>query len=180
MISDPDAKQVVVATHEMPVTEVIPVGTVSGLQVVPPLSVEMMAGPGARAEEPTAVQSRLSGHAIPLKLVIVAGIDSEDHVVPPSVVPMMPGPPTPLVLAALHVKTVLHETAVRFVVSIGAVSRDQFNPPFVVRMISGLSLLCPKIPNPTATQKLVVAHEIPFKPSTAVGIACWFQVNPSF
>jgi hypothetical protein len=91
MISDPEAKQVVSLTHEIPVSEATPVGTDWGVHVVPPFEVEMTAGPGPKEDVPSAVQWRLSGQAIPLKLVMVAGIDSADQVVPPSVVPMMLG-----------------------------------------------------------------------------------------
>jgi hypothetical protein len=91
MSSDPEAKHVVLVTHETPVSEVTPVGTVWGDQVLPPFDVEMIAGPGPSDDVPIAVQWRLSGHAIPLKLVMVAGIDSEDQVLPPLVVPIRLG-----------------------------------------------------------------------------------------
>jgi hypothetical protein len=93
MSSDPEAKQLVSVTQEIPVSEVTPDGTDWGVHVVPPFDVEMMAGPGPSDDVPIAVQWRLSGQAMPLKLVMVAGIDSAVHVVPPSVVPMMLGAP---------------------------------------------------------------------------------------
>jgi hypothetical protein len=89
--SDPEVKHVVLETHEIPVSEVTPVGTDWGDHVVPPFDVEMIAGPGPSDDVPIAVQWRLSGQAMPLKLVIVAGIGSGDQVAPPFVVPMMLG-----------------------------------------------------------------------------------------
>jgi hypothetical protein len=56
MSSDPEAKQVVSAAHEIPVSEVTPIGTVWGDHVVPPFDVEIIAGPGPSEDVPIAVQ----------------------------------------------------------------------------------------------------------------------------
>jgi hypothetical protein len=77
----------------MPVSEVTPVGTDWGVQVVPPFDVEMIAGPGPSDDVPIAVQWSTSEHEMALKLVSVAGIESDIQIVPPSVVRMMLGTP---------------------------------------------------------------------------------------
>jgi hypothetical protein len=55
-----------------------------------------------------------------------------------------------------------HDTALRMPTPGGIGSMDQLDPPLVVPISSGR----PKIPNPTAVQKAVVAQEIPFIPLT--------------
>jgi hypothetical protein len=46
-------------------------------------------------------------------------------------------------------------------------------------MIAGLAPFRPNMPNPTAMQLVVVGHEIPFKPLTALGIATLFHSKPA-
>ena len=68
-----------------------------------------------------------------------------------------------------------HETAVKTPTPAGTVSDVQVSPPSVVPMADGL----PKMPNPTAVQSEVVAHEIPFRPLTSVGIDSGFHAYPA-
>jgi len=66
----------------------------------------------------------------------------------------------------------MHEIAVRVPVPGGTVSVVQDVPPSEVPIRTGL----PKIPNPTAVQTEVDAHEIPLRPLTSAGIGCSFHV----
>lgn len=51
---------------------------------------------------------------------------------------------------------------------VGTGSVVQFAPPLVVAITTGL----PNMPNPTAMQSVVVAHETLFRPLTCGGMLC--------
>ncbi len=69
----------------------------------------------------------------------------------------------------------MQETAVRIPTPVGTGSAVQEAPALTVPMMTGL----PKMPNPTAVQSDVVAHETPLSPSTSGGMACWLHAYPS-
>ena len=69
----------------------------------------------------------------------------------------------------------VQETAVRIPTPVGTGSAVQEAPALTVPMMTGL----PKMPNPTAVQSDVVAHETPLSPSTSGGMACWLHAYPS-
>jgi len=69
-----------------------------------------------------------------------------------------------------------HETAVKMPTPAGTVSAVHVPPPFAVPIATGP----PKMPNPTAVQSELVAHEIPFSPLTWVGMTSGFHAYPAF
>jgi len=69
-----------------------------------------------------------------------------------------------------------HEAPVNTPTPAGIVSAVQVRPPSVVAITTGL----PKMPNPTAVQSELVAHEIPFSPLTWVGMPSGVHAYPAF
>jgi hypothetical protein len=57
----------------------------------------------------------------------------------------------------------------------GTGSELQLTPASTVPMMTGL----PKMPNPTAVQSDVDAHEMPLRPATWEGMACGLHAYPS-
>ena len=88
---------------------------------------------------------------------------------------MMLGDDVPKSLTAVQMPPLTHETAVRMPTPEGTGSAFQVVPASAVPMITGL----PKIPNPTAVQSEVDAHEIPLRPLTSAGTDCAAQAYPS-
>ena len=99
-----------------------------------------------------------------MKLLTVPGNVSDDHTDPPSVVTMIAGESVGELksLTASQTDALTHETPVKTPTPAGIVSAVQVPPPSVVPTATG----SPKMPNPTAVQSELVAHEIPFSPLT--------------
>jgi hypothetical protein len=174
MTADPVARQVVLLEQETPSRLVTPLGTVCGVQVLPPFVVFRIAAWDATEEEPTAVQTSPLEQEIAAKSVTVEGMGSDDQVVPPLVVTMMLGASSPELksLTAWQVEALSQETAVSSPTPAGmAVSAVQVVPESDVPIMTGF----PNIPKPTAVQTEVVGHEIPFRPLTSEGITSVLQ-----
>ena len=111
-----------------------------------------------------------------MKLLTVAGNVSDDHAVPPSVETMMLGEAEPKSLTAWQIEVLdTRDSGQDADSGWNSLRAVQVRPPSVVLMATGL----PKMPNPTAVQSLVVAHEIPFKPLTWVGMSAGLHAYPA-
>src|SRR6185437_10220389 len=97
----------VVPAHEIPLSPVMPAGTVCGDQVLPPLTVLSIEGVAPPVEVPSTVQCVVSKQETPATLWIVLGNVWSVHVVPPLVVARMLGAPAVLskLLTAMHSDT---------------------------------------------------------------------------